>query len=73
MGCQDLSWDLAGAAVEPSLDAEALAAASYDAHAPDEAARLRHAAARYAELLRRELASASSRPRLGGVGVDARM
>ncbi|WP_434346541.1 hypothetical protein ACN6A1_34535 [Myxococcus virescens] len=51
----------------------ALTAASYDAHAPDEAARLRHAAARYAELLRRELAPASSRPRLGGVGVDARM
>ncbi|WAM26930.1 hypothetical protein [Myxococcus sp. NMCA1] len=110
VGCQDLSWDLAGAAVELSLDSEelaalcavverhkgrlpplellrfhrqaylafqlgdhALAAESYDAHAPDEAARLRHAAARYAELLRRELAPASSRPLMGGVGVGARM
>ncbi len=93
VGCQDLAWDLAGAAVELSLDSEelaalcavverhkgrlpplellrfhrqaylafqmgdhVLAAESHDAESPAEAARLRHAAARYAELLRRELA-----------------
>jgi hypothetical protein len=92
VGCQDLAWDVAGAAVELGLDAEgllalrtaverhrghlpshdvlrfhrhaylafqlghhALAATSYDAGAPDEAARLRHAADRYTELLRVEL------------------
>ncbi|WP_426756515.1 hypothetical protein [Myxococcus sp. Y35] len=95
VGCQDLAWDLAGAAVELSLDdAEVaalcavverhkgrlpplellrfhrqaylafqlgdhvLAAESHDAEAPEEATRLRRAAARYAELLRRELAPA---------------
>jgi hypothetical protein len=102
VGCQDLAWDLAGAAVELGLDADAqgalgvaverhkghvpssdvlrfhrqaylafqlghhtLAATSQAPHAPDEAARLRRAADRYAELLRRELAgpSASGRGR----------
>ncbi|NMO19742.1 hypothetical protein HPC49_18820 [Pyxidicoccus fallax] len=97
VGCQDLAWDLAGAAVELALDADALgalctvverhkghlpspevlrfhrqaylafqlghhmlAAMSYDASAPDEAARLRRAADRYAELLRSELAAFSA-------------
>ncbi|WP_223758168.1 hypothetical protein [Myxococcus sp. RHSTA-1-4] len=97
VGCQDLAWDLAGAAVELSLDADALgalctavechkghvpspgvlrfhrhaylafqlghhalAAASYDTRAPDEAARLRRAADRYAALLRSELAAFSA-------------
>jgi hypothetical protein len=92
VGCQDLAWDVAGAAVELSLDADGvgalcaaverhkghvpppdvlrfhrhaylafqlghhmLAATSYDASAPDEAARLRRAADHYAELLRTEL------------------
>ncbi|MFP2925446.1 hypothetical protein ACLESO_09535 [Pyxidicoccus sp. 3LG] len=92
VGCQDLAWDVAGAAVELPLSADelralcvaverhqghvpspevlrfhlhaylafqlghhALAAMSCEAGAPDEARRLRRAADRYAELLRREL------------------
>jgi hypothetical protein len=102
VGCQDVAWDLAGAAVELALDEDALgalctaverhkgrvpppevlrfhqqaylafqwghhalAATSHDGGAPDEAARLRRAADRYARLLRSELAAfaASTRGR----------